>query len=79
MVSKFNTTAQIVFAAVVLGDLGLGLDLGGFRMLLVYIVGISTLASAGDYIVGWVRHMAGAPVSIATSRPEDGDKKGGVG
>jgi cardiolipin synthase (CMP-forming) len=57
IISKLNTVVQIVLAAVVLGDLALGADLGTLRMLLVYLVGLLTVASAAVYLVDWVRHM----------------------
>ena len=57
IISKLNTVVQIVLAAVVLGDLALGADLGTLRTLLVYLVGFLTVASAAVYLVDWVRHM----------------------
>ncbi len=57
IISKLNTVVQIVLAAVVLGDLALGAGLGMLRMILVYLVGILTVASAAVYLVDWVRHM----------------------
>ncbi len=57
IISKVNTTVQIVLAAVVLGDLALAAGLGTLRMILVYLVGILTVASAAVYLVDWVRHM----------------------
>jgi cardiolipin synthase len=57
IISKLNTVVQIVLAAVVLGDLALGAGLGTLRMVLVYLVGILTIASAAVYLVDWVRHM----------------------
>src|SRR2546423_6614707 len=38
LISKINTTAQIVFAAVALGDLAFGANLGLLRELLAYLV-----------------------------------------
>jgi cardiolipin synthase len=59
MVSKINTTAQIVLAAVVIAELALGTTFGPVRMLLVIACGLLTVASAGAYLVGWLRHMSG--------------------
>lgn len=58
LLSKFNTVAQIVFAAVVLAVHGL--DLANQALLdgLAYIVGATTLLSGGGYVVTWVRHIA---------------------
>jgi cardiolipin synthase len=67
-VSKVNTLAQIVLAAVVLGDLAFSLDLANVRSGLVYIVAGLTVASAAIYLVGWVRTMgAGEAASPGTT------------
>jgi cardiolipin synthase len=58
-ISKVNTVAQIILAAVVLGDLAFGPDLAALRIALVYVVGVLTVASAALYLVDWVRHMGG--------------------
>jgi cardiolipin synthase len=42
----------------VLGDLAFPLDLTSVRTVLIYGVGILTVASAAIYLTGWVRHMA---------------------
>ena len=57
IISKLNTVMQIVLAAVVLGDLAFNAELDTLRMVLVYLVGILTIASAAVYLVDWVRHM----------------------
>jgi cardiolipin synthase (CMP-forming) len=59
MVSKANTTAQIVLAATVLADEGFGLGLGGFRTVLVWVTGVLTLTSLAAYTNAWIRHMSG--------------------
>ena len=56
-VSKANTAAQIVLAAVVLGDLAFFVDLAWVRRVMVITVAVLTIASASAYLVGWVRHM----------------------
>jgi len=58
-VSKANTAAQIVLAAVVLGELAFATDLGWVRPGLIYLSGLLTVCSAGAYLVGWLRHMNG--------------------
>lgn len=73
LISKLNTVVQIVLAAVVLGDLALGASLGATRTLLVYMVGILTIASAAVYLVDWVRHM-GMGESAAGSPEPPSDK-----
>ncbi|MGD9740341.1 MAG: CDP-alcohol phosphatidyltransferase family protein, partial [Bauldia sp.] len=57
-ISKVNTAAQIIFAAAVLADLAFGIGMGAVRDWLAIIVGVLTVASAGAYLVDWVRHMA---------------------
>jgi cardiolipin synthase len=59
-VSKFNTVAQILLAALVLGSLGLDLDAGFVLPLLMAVVAALTLLSAGFYVAEWVRHMGSA-------------------
>jgi cardiolipin synthase len=67
-VSKVNTVAQIILAAVVLGDLAFNIDLGIEREFLVYVVALLTVASAAIYLVDWVRHMGSTEAaSIDTS------------
>ncbi|WP_309390729.1 CDP-alcohol phosphatidyltransferase family protein [Chelatococcus sambhunathii] len=57
-ISKLNTFAQIVFAGVVLGSNGFGLDLGRVEQAGAWLVGGLTLASAGAYLAAFIRHMA---------------------
>ena len=73
-ISKLNTVVQIVLAAVVLGDLALGAGLATLRVILVYLVGILTIASASVYLVDWVRHM-GVGESAAGSPDEPDDRR----
>ena len=74
-ISKVNTVVQIILAAVVLGDLALGVGLDLVRMILVYLVGILTIGSAAVYLVDWVRHMgmgesaAGTPTQPPSGEP----------
>jgi cardiolipin synthase len=56
-VSKLNTLAQILLAAVVLGDLAFPIDLGWLSWGLVYLVAVLTVGSGALYLVEWVRHM----------------------
>jgi cardiolipin synthase len=62
VVSKINTLAQITLAAVALGDLAFGPDLGMVRDVLAYVVAGLTIASAALYMAEWVRHMGGVQV-----------------
>jgi cardiolipin synthase (CMP-forming) len=56
-VSKANTLAQIVLAALVLADRGFDLGLGGARDVLVWITGILTVLSLAAYARAWLVHM----------------------
>ena len=56
-ISKVNTLAQIMLAALVLGDLAFPGDLSVLRSVMVYLVGVLTLASAVVYALDWLRHM----------------------
>lgn len=58
-VSKVNTAAQIVLAAVVLADEGFKLGLTVPRIVLVWAVGALTIASLVAYLKAWLRHMSG--------------------
>ena len=58
-VSKANTAAQIVLAAVVLGELAFSIHLDPLRPALIVLSGVLTVASAAAYLVAWLRHMSG--------------------
>jgi cardiolipin synthase len=60
-VSKVNTVAQIVLIAFVLGDRSGITGFGPLITVAIYLVGALTVASAGAYLLAWVRHMAGGP------------------
>ncbi len=72
MISKANTTGQIVLAAVVLANLGFELQIDEIRNALFFIVAALTVLSAAAYLVEWVRHMGGNGISPGT--PNSGDK-----
>jgi cardiolipin synthase (CMP-forming) len=59
LLSKLNTAAQIGFAALVLSTRAFGVDLAGFDDVLMVLLAALTVASAGAYLAGWMRHMAG--------------------
>jgi cardiolipin synthase len=59
MVSKVNTTFQIMLAISVLAELAFRTDFGWFSDALVYLCGVLTIASAAAYLVSWLRHMNG--------------------
>ena len=58
MISKINTAAQLILAALVLGVRGFEIADGGLTAALVYVVGATTLASGAAYVVTWMRHTA---------------------
>ena len=57
-ISKFNTVAQIAFAALVIGAKAYGYDEFAARDALGLVVATSTLASGGVYIAQWLDHMS---------------------
>jgi cardiolipin synthase len=58
LISKVNTAAQIVLAALILAELGLGLGLEEFVGVWIWVTGVLTILSAGAYFWAWLRHMA---------------------
>ncbi len=60
LVSKLNTVAQILFACVVLGSLGLEFSAEPLRIALMIAVAVLTLLSVAFYVAEWVRHMNSA-------------------
>jgi cardiolipin synthase (CMP-forming) len=59
LVSKLNTAAQIGFAALALAANAYGFNLAGFGDIAMVAVAALTVASAGAYLGGWLRHMTG--------------------
>jgi cardiolipin synthase len=58
-VSKFNTAAQILLIALVLGERSGASIFQPLLTVTVLAVAGLTVASAAAYLVEWVRHMAG--------------------
>ena len=58
-VSKVNTALQIVLAALVLGGLAFGQDLGRLEGFLAILIVVLTILTAGLYLARWLKHMAG--------------------
>ena len=58
VVSKLNTAAQLVFAALVLGSKSFEIDANAIMPAAQIIVAALTLASMGAYLALWLRHMA---------------------
>ncbi|TPN79645.1 CDP-alcohol phosphatidyltransferase family protein [Mesorhizobium sp. CU2] len=78
-VSKANTAAQIVLAALVLGELAFSVHLGPLRTALIFLTGVLTVASAAAYLVAWLRHMSGYGEGSRTSNSQTGDTRSGNG
>ena len=57
-VSKFNTVAQIAFAALLLGARAFGFEVVFVQEVLGWVVACSTLASGAVYIAQWLEHMS---------------------
>ncbi len=58
LVSKLNTTAQIAFAALVLGAKAFAITLGPVLTLGLVIVAALTAMSTAAYLALWLKHMA---------------------
>lgn len=74
LVSKANTLAQIVLAALVLAELGLGLGVQTLVSVCIWLTGGLTIVSAAVYFWAWVKHMASyepqpAPIGRRQSKP----------
>jgi cardiolipin synthase len=57
MVSKANTTSQILVICVVMADLGLGLSINGLTNILIAVTAALTAMSMLAYLLVWMRHM----------------------
>lgn len=58
MVSKINTTLQLVLVAALLAQLAFHFGGGGAIEALIYLVGATTVLSGGAYMVRWGRGIA---------------------
>ena len=56
-ISKVNTLAQIILAALVLGAEGYNVDMGLFMEMMIGIVAVTTMASGLSYLVVIMRRM----------------------
>ncbi len=56
-ISKVNTLAQVVLAAIVLADLAFLMDLGWLRQALIVLVGLLVIGSTVAYAMEWARHF----------------------
>ncbi len=69
LVSKLNTTAQLVLASTVLADEGFELGLQPIRMALAIVTAILTVASLIAYLRAWLAHMMGVGVAEDSREP----------
>lgn len=58
IISKLNTAAQIVLVAVVLGGLGLDIDLDHILLPISILVGATTAISGAVYVVTWTQFVS---------------------
>ncbi|SDF82537.1 cardiolipin synthase [Limimonas halophila] len=56
-ISKLNTGAQIVFAGLVLAQLGPGIGVPVVTETMLYVVAATTVASGAAYVWGWSRRV----------------------
>ena len=66
MVSKINTTAQIILVVAVLAASALGKDFGFLTSGGAAIVGLLTAASGGAYLLAWMHHMTAGEGDAST-------------
>lgn len=70
MISKVNTTAQIVLAAVILGDHAFAVDMKPLIAVGIYLVAATTVSSGAAYLVGWLGAMSQDQGPGGTARPQ---------
>jgi len=68
IISKINTATQIGLAAIVLAELGLQLEIMGLVVVMIYLVGVTTVISGASYMVSWSRQMNGIEEDGASSK-----------
>lgn len=73
MISKANTTGQILLVTVILADLAFGLAMENIRTALVIVVAGLTALSAAAYLVDWLQHMAAGDDPDTPETPINGD------
>ena len=68
IISKINTATQIGLAAIVLAELGLQLEIMGLVVVMIYLVGVTTVISGASYMVSWSRQMNGIEEDGSSSK-----------
>ena len=56
-ISKMNTAAQITLAAAVIGGAAFEIDVTSYVDAMVWLVGVTTVASGTGYVAAWARHV----------------------
>jgi cardiolipin synthase len=69
MVSKVNTTLQIMLAGAVLANHGFNLHMQMSISALIVAVSIFTIWSGASYMIGWARHMANYEEPLRKTAP----------
>ncbi len=62
LISKLNTTAQILYAVLILASLGFHFQAEDLRIALMIAVAGLTLLSVAFYVAEWLRHMSASAV-----------------
>lgn len=70
LVSKWNTFAQILLAAAVLGDHAFAFDIAAVTRVGVFVVAATTVASGAAYLRGWLAAMSEIPPGASAKSGE---------
>jgi cardiolipin synthase len=57
LVSKINTGVQLALVGLLLAELGLGLEIAPLNRALIYVAGVTTVASGFAYLFQWGRRL----------------------
>jgi cardiolipin synthase len=57
MVSKINTGVQLALVGLLLAELGLGLEIAPLNRALIYVAGVTTVASGFAYLFRWGKRL----------------------
>ena len=72
LIGKINTGLQIMLAAAILAENGLGLGWAIYILPLMWVTGLLTALSAFFYLFGWLRHMASYDINGGLKKPGSG-------
>ena len=71
VISKINTAAQIILAALVLADDGFQLRFDTIRLALLWLTAALTLYSLASYLRSWLTHMSSPQVDQIPRRQDE--------